>query len=157
MRTERPGGASRSYGPDVTDGACHWRERIIRPPGRQGLGRVGEDVALAHLVRVHGLEPVLRNHRVALDGLRGELDLVLRDERTGRVVVCEVKTRVGAAGHGGAVAALGPRQQVRIRRLAAALPVTAGLRGRGLRLDLVAVDIPDDGGAAHLTHLVAAW
>jgi len=148
---------------DGDDGACRWREPLGRAapggasPGRAALGRSGEDVALAHLVRVHGLDPVARNHRVAVDDLRGELDLVLRDPRSGLVVVCEVKTRVEADVHGGAVAALGPRQRARIRRLAAALPTTTGLRVRGLRLDLVAVDVSRRGGAAALTHLTAAW
>lgn len=148
---------------DPDDGACRWREPLGRrapdgsTPARSALGRSGEDAALAHLVRVHGLAPVARNHRIAVDDLRGELDLVLRDPRTGLVVVCEVKTRVDAAGHGGAIAALGPRQRARIRRLAAALPTTTGLRVRGLRLDLVAVDVRGHGGVAALTHLTAAW
>jgi Holliday junction resolvase-like predicted endonuclease len=156
--------------PPPHDDGCRWSAPLAAAPGRAGLGRAGlgraglgragEDAALAHLVRVHGLDPVARNHRIALDELRGELDLVLRDPRTGLVVVCEVKTRVAAAARDGAVAALGPRQRARIRRLASALAATTDLRPRGLRLDLVAVDVPGAGsGAAHasLLHLPAAW
>jgi putative endonuclease len=142
------------------DAGCRWRAPLASATGRAGLGRAGEDAALAHLVRVHGLDPVVRNHRVVLDELRGELDLVLRDPRTGLVVVCEVKTRVAAADRDGAVGALGPRQRARIRRLAAALAVTTDLRPRGLRLDLVAVDVPRPGShdpRAALQHLTAAW
>ena len=140
---------------------CRWRSQlpaIAAGPGDRGrLGRAGEDAALVHLTGVHRLELVARNRRIAVDDLRGELDLVLRDPRSGVLVVCEVKVR-RAAGHlGGAVAALGPRQSARIRRLTAALLATTALRAPAVRLDLVAVDVPRGGGPASLTHLHAAW
>ena len=141
---------------------CRWRAPLPDAPdrggdGRRDLGRVGEDAALAHLVAVHGLDLVVRNRRVVVDGLRGELDLVLRDPRSGVLVVCEVKVRRAAGRLGGAVAALGPRQSARIRRLTAALLATTDLRATAVRLDLVAVDVPRGAGAAALTHLHAAW
>lgn len=141
---------------------CRWRTSLpVAAPdhgdGRRHLGRVGEDAALAHLVAVHGLDLVVRNRRVVVDGLRGELDLVLRDPRSGVLVVCEVKVRRAAGRLGGAVAALGPRQSARIRRLTAALLATTDLRATAVRLDLVAVDVPRGAGAAALTHLHAAW
>jgi Holliday junction resolvase-like predicted endonuclease len=140
---------------------CRWRAPLPvaghAATSRAALGRAGEDAALAHLVAVHGLDPVARNRRVAVDGLRGELDLVLRDPRSGVLVVCEVKVRRGAGRLGGAVAALGPQQSVRIRRLTGALLATTGLRATAVRLDLVAVDVPHGAGPAALTHLHAAW
>ena len=147
--------------PSGTSFGCRWRTPLgpiaSGAPGRAALGRAGEEAALAHLVTVHGLDLVARNRRVAVDGLRGELDLVLRDPRSGAVVVCEVKVR-RAAGHlGGAVAALGPRQSARIRRLAGALLAMSDLRATAVRLDLVAVDVPPGAAPAALVHLHAAW
>jgi putative endonuclease len=133
------------------------------------LGRAGEDAAAAHLIEVHGLEPVARNWRVALDELRGELDLVLRDPRTGTLVVCEVKSRSRAATRGGAAASLGVRQQARIRRLTGVFLAAGPVRAQHVRFDLVALDLagsdakgegPRGTGAtagARLTHLADAW
>ena len=53
---------------------------------RQHLGRIGEDLALAHLERL-GYALVARNHRTRY----GELDLVVFDGTT--LVFAEVKTR----------------------------------------------------------------
>ncbi len=140
---------------------CRWRAVLPATDAvrtsRQALGRAGEDAALAHLVAVHGLDPVTRNRRIAVEGLRGELDLVLRDPRSGVLVVCEVKVRRAAGPLGGAVAALGPRQSLRIRRLTAALLATSDLSATAVRLDLVAVDVPRGAGPAALVHLHAAW
>lgn len=140
---------------------CRWRALLPAAAHtgapRQALGRAGEDAALAHLVAVHGLDAIARNRRIAVDGLRGELDLVLRDPRSGVLVVCEVKVRRAASTLGGAVAALGPRQSARIRRLTAALLATTDLCATAVRLDLVAIDVPRGAGPAALTHLHAAW
>ena len=125
--------------------------------GRIALGRAGEDAALAHLEAVHGLRPIARGWRSAGGEVRGELDIVARSDSSGLLVVCEVKTRIGAAGLGGAVAALGVAQQRRIRRLTGMLLATSAVRASGVRLDLVAIDVTTDRARAHLTHLVAAW
>ena len=53
---------------------------------RQHLGRIGEDLALAHLERL-GYALVARNHRTRY----GELDLVVFDGTS--LVFVEVKTR----------------------------------------------------------------
>jgi putative endonuclease len=128
------------------------------------LARSGERLAAVHLVEVHGLELVALNHRVAVEDVRGELDIVARDRRSGLLVVCEVKSRTGRA-HGGSVVTLGARQQARIRRMTAVLLATGSLRATGVRFDLVAVDVPSSapggGGAAAgravLRHLADAW
>ena len=57
---------------------------------RQHLGRIGEDLALAHLERL-GYALVARNHRTRY----GELDLVVFDGTT--LVFVEVKTRRASA------------------------------------------------------------
>jgi putative endonuclease len=127
-------------------------------PGRAALGRDGERLALAHLAQVHGFVSVATNLRVAVEDLRGELDVVMRDPRSGALVVCEVKTRTGSAA-GGAEVALGPRQQARIRRMTAVLLASGQLQGRRVRFDLVTIDVvsPRTGAAVRLGHVPDAW
>jgi putative endonuclease len=128
------------------------------PLGRAALGRAGERLALQHLVADHGFAPVVTNLRVAVEDLRGELDLVVRDPRSRTLVVVEVKTRSGQAA-GGAAVTLGPRQQARIRRMTAYLLASGQLQGRQVRFDLVTVDVvaPRLGTAVRLGHLPDAW
>lgn len=126
--------------------------------GRAALGRAGERLALTHLVQVHGLVLVATTLRVAVEDLRGELDVVVRDPRSGTLVVCEVKTRTGSVA-GGALAAFGPRQQARIRRMTAVLLASGQLQGRRIRFDLITVDVasPQPGADVRLDHLPDAW
>jgi putative endonuclease len=144
--------------PVRTGRAAPTAQRDGARPDRAARGRLGEQLAADHLLTVHGLEVLALNQRVALDEVRGELDVIARDPRTGLLVICEVKTRSGASRTGGAVASLGPRQQARLRRLTSVLLATGELRGRGVRFDLVAVDLA---AARHedvtLTHLLGAW
>jgi Holliday junction resolvase-like predicted endonuclease len=133
-------------------------------PSSGPLGRAGEAAAAVHLVEVHGLELVARNWRIALDELRGELDLVLREPWSGTLVVCEVKSRTRAATRDGAAATLGPRQQARIRRLTGVFLAMGPVRAPRVRFDLVALDLsvgaPGGQGrdrTARLTHLADAW
>lgn len=109
---------------------------------RQRTGAVGEDLAARHLAG-QGLEVVARNWRIARGDLRGELDLVALDHDARTVVVVEVKTRRGD-GFGGALAAVTPRKQARIRRLAVAFLLDARLPYRQVRLDVVAVRLDHD-------------
>jgi putative endonuclease len=128
------------------------------------LARSGERLAAVHLVEVHGLDLVGLNHRVAVEDVRGELDVVARDRRTGLLVICEVKSRTGRSS-GGALVTLGAQQQARIRRMTAVLLATGVLRGSQVRFDLVAVDVSTAasgasgfaGGRAELIHLADAW
>jgi putative endonuclease len=137
---------------------CTWAAACGRATDRTALARAGEGYAAVHLAEVHGLEPVATNLRVALEGLRGELDVVMRDARSGLLVVCEVKSRTGASG-AGAVEALGARQRARIRRMTAVLLADGTLRARGVRFDLVTVDVAARGvgATAQLRHLAGAW
>ena len=135
------------------DGVCRHRFRLrpapdlgcataTRPDRRRvRLGARGEQLAAFHLEEHDGLQVIARNWRVTLDELRGELDVVARDPQDGTVVVCEVKTRRDAARRDGAVGALGPRQQARIRRMVGVLLATGELRARQVRFDLIALDL----------------
>jgi putative endonuclease len=157
--------------PPDDDRSCRWSSRIDNGPhgravpARTRLARSGERLAAAHLVAVHGLELVALNHRVSLEDVRGELDVVARDPRTGLLVVCEVKSRSGRAA-GGALVTLGRQQQARIRRMTAVLLATGALHAARVRFDLVAVDVPTSAagpggggpvGRAELVHLADAW
>lgn len=108
----------------------------------QRTGAVGEQLACDHLTSL-GLEVVARNWRVARGDLRGELDVVALDHDARVVVVVEVKTRRGD-GFGGALAAVTPRKQARVRRLAVAFLLDASLPYRHVRLDVVAVRLDHD-------------
>lgn len=108
----------------------------------QRTGAIGEELACRYLTEA-GLEVVARNWRVADGDLRGELDVVALDHDARLVVVVEVKTRRGN-GFGGALAAVTPRKQARIRRLAVAFLLAADLPYRQVRLDVVAVRLDVD-------------
>ncbi len=113
---------------------------MLRVPdqSRRARGRWGEDRAVAHLRRA-GLHVVARNWRPAARQIRGELDIVARDPETGVIVICEVKAR-RTGGHGGAVAAVGPDKQARIRRLAECWLLDHGPAPQGVRFDVIAID-----------------
>lgn len=109
----------------------------------------GEDLA-ARWLSAQGLEVVTRNWRVADGDLRGEIDIVALDHQAGLVVVVEVKTRRGD-GFGGALAAVTPRKQAKIRRLAVAFLVAADLPYRRVRFDVIAVRLDlDPPGVDHV-------
>jgi putative endonuclease len=139
---------------------CTWAEACVPSGSRSVLARAGERLAARHLVEAHGLEPVAQNLRVAVEGLRGELDVIVRDPLSGLLVVCEVKARTGASG-GGALEALSARQQVRIRRMVAVLLADGRLNARSVRFDLIALDAHGEarraGARATLRHLAGAW
>ena len=135
-----------------------------RPPSSSGappttvtggtgrLGRIGEVIAARHL-EAQGMEVLERNWRCRLEGLRGEVDLVLRDGRT--VVFCEVKTR-RRPGPAGPLEGITPLKLARLRRLAGAwLAVRGGPRqtATDIRIDAVGVHWPVSGGPPVVTHL----
>lgn len=139
-----------------TDDGCRWTAPLAEAGGRITLARAGERAAARHLATTHGLVVLATNLRVAIDELRGELDVVAHDPRSGLLVVCEVKSRRRATG-AGAVETLGARQQVRIRRMTAALLADGTLRGRSVRFDLVAVDATTHAADGTCRHLAGAW
>ena len=147
---------------DASD-PCSWTAPFTEVRGRIALARAGERAAADHLARTHGLVTVATNVRIAVEDLRGELDVVAEDRSRGLLVVCEVKARTRAAGvrsaGGDAVETLGARQRARIRRMTAVLLADGTLRARTVRFDLVTVDVAADrdGRPARCCHLVAAW
>jgi len=100
---------------------------------RAQVGRAGERLAARYMKRKK-LRLLGRNVRTP----RGEIDLLFEDRRTGALVACEVKSRVGAGGRLPETG-LGTNQK---KRLIAAIKSEAGRRGmsdRPLRIDFVAV------------------
>jgi len=121
-------------------------------PTRTDIGNHGEDLAVAHLQAL-GMQVVARNWRIAAGDLRGELDVVALDHRAGLVVIVEVKTRSGR-GYGGPLAAVTPRKQYRLRRLAAAFLVDAQLPYRQVRFDVIGIVL--DRAEPDLVHIEGA-
>lgn len=109
------------------------------------LGRLGEDVAVRHLQH-EGCVVLERNWRCREAGVRGELDVIVRDGRF--VVFCEVKTRRGD-GAGGPLAAVTAAKQRQLRRLAAAYLSDVTLPRRGIRFDVLAVTWGDPPSVDH--------
>ena len=151
-------------GAQVRDGSrmdtdpCRTAVDAVDVTDRAALARATERLAADHLVAAHGLTIVATNLRVALEDLRGELDVVAQDPVTGLLVVCEVKARTGATG-AGASETLGARQQGRIRRMTSVLLAQRTLRARQVRFDLVTVDLgaPRHCTSATLRHHAGAW
>ena len=102
---------------------------------RSDRGRVGEEAAL-RVYRRRGYELVARNWRCPL----GELDLVLR--HGGRLVVCEVKTRSGAAFAGGYEAVTWSKRR-KLRRLADAFVQRSAHTTGEIRFDVASVWLGD--------------
>ncbi len=119
---------------------------------RHHLGRIGEDLALAHLERL-GYTLVARNHRTRY----GELDLVVFDGAT--LVFVEVKTRRASGSGRGPWEALHERKRRQVRRMAAAflLEATDRPRSTDLRFDAIGVVIDAYGKLVRLDHLEAAF
>jgi putative endonuclease len=126
---------------------------------RRTLGRLGEDLAAAHLDRL-GFTMLARNVRTR----RGEIDLIVFDGRT--LAFVEVKTRrARSAGHqpgpgGQPLAWLRPRQRARIRRLACAwLSDSSNVRPTAgtIRFDAIGVTVDRRGRLVALEHVEGAW
>jgi putative endonuclease len=119
---------------------------------RHQLGRIGEDLALAHFERL-GFTLVARNHRTRY----GELDLVVFDGST--LVFAEVKTRRANRAGSSPWETLHERKRKQVRRMAAAFLLEPGDRpwSADLRFDAVGVIIDGQGRLVRLDHLEAAF
>ena len=119
---------------------------------RQHLGRIGEDLALAHLERL-GYELVTRNHRTRW----GEIDLIVHDGTA--LVFVEVKTRRASGSGSGPWEALHERKRAQVRRMAAAFlsDVQDRPRATELRFDAIGVVIDPRGRLVRLDHLEGAF
>jgi putative endonuclease len=126
---------------------------------RRALGRLGEELAAAHLERL-GFATLARNVRTR----HGEIDLIVFDGRT--LAFVEVKTRrAPSAGHLPAPGArplawLHMRQQARIRRLACAW-LSDSSRARPtagtIRFDAIGVTVDRHGRLTAIEHVEGAW
>jgi putative endonuclease len=121
------------------------------PSARQGLGRLGEAAAAAHLRRA-GYRIVAQNWRCAA----GELDLIAY--QGDQLVFVEVRTRRAGSAHGPT-----PEEsvgRVKARRLAAlayAYLEQAEQPADGLwRIDLIAVEVGVDGRILRLEQIESA-
>ena len=115
---------------------------------RRALGSAAEGTAARALTR-RGYVVVARN--VRLRG--GELDLVCRHGDA--FVFCEVKSRRPSS-CGAAVEALTSAKQRRLGRLAETYLARIGRRDAPFRIELVAVDLDDDGAPRCVTVVACA-
>lgn len=120
---------------------------------RTVLGRTGEEIAAAHL-RNRGLVLLARNWRPTGGEVRGELDLVGRVG--GTLVVCEVKSRMGADAET-TLLGVTARKQYRLRVLARRFLQETGVRPEAVRFDVVAVRWPSPGAHAEVVHVEDAF
>jgi len=119
---------------------------------RQRLGSTGERLAAEHLER-RGFAILERNYRTRW----GELDIVAYDGRV--LAFCEVKTRRAGGSRGGALEAVGPRKQSRLRRMAGCWLAERSdhPRARTLRMDAIGVTVDSGGRLLSLEHLEGAF
>lgn len=110
------------------------------------VGAHGERVA-ARVLRDQGLLILATNWRCA----HGELDIVARDPGTDEIVFVEVKTRRSTA-FGHPAEAVTAAKLARLRRLAGAWSSRHPTPSAGMRLDVVAVELPP-GDRARVRHL----
>jgi len=113
---------------------------------RAAVGEFGERVAAEHL-RADGMEVIGARWRCR----QGEIDLIAVDD--GCLVVCEVKTRRSLAA-GSPLEAVTPVKLDRLRRLAAAWLAGQERSFAEVRIDVVAVFLPQR-GRAQVEHLRA--
>jgi putative endonuclease len=139
------------------------RQSPAEPDGRRALGRLGEQLAAAHLERL-GFTVLARNVRTRY----GEIDLIVFDGST--LIFAEVKTRRARHSqykprtHEDPLALLRPRQRLRLRRLALAWLSSAQSRtGSGrptaetIRFDAVGVTVDAQDRLLDLDHVQGAW
>lgn len=129
------------------------------PSSPHALGRLGEELAAAHLARL-GYSLLARNVRTR----HGEIDLIAHSGTT--LVFVEVKTRRASLGAGPVdqsltpLAGLRPRQRSRLRRLAVAwLSEQRATRptARTIRFDAIGVTLDRRDRLLRLEHLEGAW
>jgi len=145
--------------PGRPDRASHPASGNLASDARRTLGRLGEDLAAAHLVRC-GFSVLARNVRTRY----GEIDLIAFDGHS--LVFTEVKTRRVSSQAQRVrpdqepLAGLRPRQRVRVRRLAVAWlndETHERPKARSIRFDAIGVIVDARDRLLRLDHLEAAW
>lgn len=118
--------------------------------GRRRLGEFGERLAEQHLL-AKGYRIREKNFRVR----EGEIDIVAEIGDT--VVFVEVRTKRGSR-MGPAVESVTPRKQQRMMALAEAYGQAREGLPEGRRIDVIALDLGDDGKLLSLEHIEnAVW
>jgi putative endonuclease len=107
------------------------------PTDRALLGVLGE-AAAADGYRSRGFEVLACNWRCAA----GEIDVIAR--RDGLLVICEAKTRRGAA-FGGGFEAITRRKQQKLRQLAEIYLRSCDAQPRSIRFDVASVAVSTEG------------
>jgi putative endonuclease len=102
-----------------------------KKPSTRSKGDEGEEIAVACLQQ-HGLEIIQRNYRFE----RGEIDIVAMDGDV--LVFCEVKTRENDD-FGPPEAAITPRKQAQMRKVAEGYLYEHGITEQKCRFDVVAI------------------
>jgi len=108
---------------------------------RQELGRLGEELAVDYF-RQRGMLVVDRNWRPQRANLRGELDLVVRDEDT--LVIVEVKTRRCLA-FGSPAESVTRRKLRALHSLALAWLDQRQVHAPRMRFDVISITVPPAG------------
>ncbi|ABS02895.1 YraN family protein [Kineococcus radiotolerans] len=113
---------------------------MVHVRAKDAVGQYGERVAVRRLTEA-GMTVLDRNWRCR----SGEIDVVARDGDC--LVVCEVKTRRSVSA-GTALEAVTPQKLARLRRLTGEwLAAHPGVNPPRVRLDVVAVTVPERGPA----------
>ncbi len=121
-------------------------------PGRQELGRLGENAA-ARLLRRARYRVLARNVRTR----SGEADLVCLAPDRSTLVIVEVKTRLLVGEHPPPEASVDAHKRLKLRQVRRALIRANRWQDRPVRIDVVAVDWPDEPRARpSLRHYIAA-
>jgi putative endonuclease len=108
---------------------------------RQELGRLGEELAVDYF-RQRGMLVLDRNWRPQRANLRGELDLVVRDEDT--LVIVEVKTRRCLA-FGSPAESVTRRKLRALHSLALAWLGQRQVHAPRMRFDVISITVPPAG------------
>lgn len=108
------------------------------------LGEFGERIAVSYLEDA-GIAVLERNWRCRY----GEVDIIARDGST--IVVCEVKTRSGLS-HGSPIEAVSAQKAARLRRLLAYWLQHRKIDPPAVRIDVIAVMVPQR-GAPHIERI----
>lgn len=111
---------------------------------RNILGRKGEDLAVAHLLK-EGYRLIERNYRNNF----GEIDIIALDlsQKIPTLVFIEVKTRKNDL-FSHPSEAVTRKKQMQISRVAMAYLAKNNLADRAARFDVMAILLPDDGRAS---------
>ncbi|MCH7951878.1 YraN family protein [Patescibacteria group bacterium] len=112
---------------------------------RKNLGKRGEDIALDYLTG-HSYRFVDRNFSCPI----GEIDLVVKDTKT--LVFVEVKTRWSKK-YGTPESAVTPRKLRSITKTALWFKKNHPSLPDRLRIDVVAIDVDDEGALLRLRHI----